>query len=75
MHVLLPPLQKLRTVAEHMRAMSDVISIHASGAGVVRLSVDSDQARVETQWTKCTIPIMRKYISLLSSFRTIELGH
>ena len=59
-HILLPPLQKLRTVSEHMRSLADVISISANRKGVIRLAVESDQARVETQWTKCAIPNMRK---------------
>ena len=59
-HVLLPPLQKLRTVSEHMRSLADVISISANRKGVIRLAVESDQARVETQWTKCAIPNMRQ---------------
>ncbi|THH04255.1 hypothetical protein EW145_g5652, partial [Phellinidium pouzarii] len=57
-HILLPPLQKLRTVTEHMRSMADVLGVHASHRGALRLSVASDQVHVETQWTKCVIPNM-----------------
>ncbi|KAH8118180.1 cell cycle checkpoint [Phellopilus nigrolimitatus] len=57
-HILLPPLQKLRTVAEHLRTMADVLGVHASRRGALRLSVAADAVRVETQWTRCTIPNM-----------------
>lgn len=60
-HVLLPPLQKLRTICEHMRSMSDVLAIHACHGdpelgGSLKLSVDSDEAHVETQWPNVKIP-------------------
>lgn len=65
-HILLPPLAKLRTVSERMRSMSDVLAIHAkhgeldnvSGGrnGALRFSIDTDDVSVETQWTGITIP-------------------
>jgi HUS1 checkpoint protein len=32
LHILLPPLQKLRTVVERLRLMSDVLAIRANNA-------------------------------------------
>ncbi|KAL5503999.1 HUS1 [Sanghuangporus vaninii] len=55
-HFLLPPLQKLRTIVERMRSMADVLCVQANHRGGLRLSVESDQVRVQTQWSKCIIP-------------------
>ncbi|KAL5525912.1 hypothetical protein ACEPAG_7250 [Sanghuangporus baumii] len=55
-HILLPPLQKLRTIVERMRSMADVLRVQANHRGGLRLSVESDQVRVQTQWSKCIIP-------------------
>ncbi|KAL5485879.1 HUS1 [Sanghuangporus weigelae] len=55
-HILLPPLQKLRTIVERMRSMADVLCVQANHRGGLRLSVESDQVRVQTQWSKCIIP-------------------
>ncbi|KAL5526705.1 HUS1 [Sanghuangporus sanghuang] len=55
-HILLPPLQKLRTIVERMRSMADVLCVQANRRGGLRLSVESDQVRVQTQWSKCIIP-------------------
>jgi len=57
-HILLPPLAKLRTVAEHMRALSEVLALQANHRGDVRLSVSTDHVTVDTQWTKCILPEM-----------------
>ncbi|EJD06814.1 cell cycle checkpoint [Fomitiporia mediterranea MF3/22] len=57
-HILLPPLQKLRTVVERMRSMADVLGIYANHKGGLRLTVESDQVRVKTEWSKCIIPNM-----------------
>ncbi|PAV16477.1 cell cycle checkpoint [Pyrrhoderma noxium] len=57
-HVLLPPLQKIRTVTERMKSMAELLGIHANRRGVLQLSLESDQVRTKTQWTRCTIPNM-----------------
>jgi len=50
--------EKLRTVVEHMRAMSEVLAVRANRAGDLRLSVSTETVKVDTQWSKCTIPNM-----------------
>ena len=57
-HILLPPLAKLRTVVEHMRQLSDVFAVQANKAGSLRLSVLTDDVKVDTQWNKCVVPNM-----------------
>ncbi|KAF7972224.1 hypothetical protein HWV62_18622 [Athelia sp. TMB] len=57
-HILLPPLQKLRTIVERMRPMSDVLAIRASNNGKLQLAISTDSVAVETQWTNCTNPDM-----------------
>ena len=62
-HIVLPPLQKLRTVTEHMRQLADVLTVQANRAGELRLSVDTDEVKVDTQWTNCVIPNMGEFCS------------
>lgn len=56
-HILLPPLQKLRTIVERLRPMSDVLAIRASNNGRLQLSISTDSVTVDTQWTDCTNPM------------------
>lgn len=63
-HILLPPLQKLRTVVEHMRQMSDVMAIQANHLGNLRLSVYTDAVKVDTQWSNCVIPNFGELLSI-----------
>jgi len=57
-HILLPPLQKLRTIVERLRPMSDILAIRASNNGRLQLSINTDSVTVDTQWTNCTNPKM-----------------
>jgi len=57
-HILLPPLQKLRTIVDRLRPMSDILAIRASNNGRLQLSISTDSVTVDTQWTNCTNPKM-----------------
>lgn len=57
-HILLPPLTKLRTVAEHMRQLADVLEVRVGRRGELRFAVDTDDVTVETAWTRCVMPNM-----------------
>ncbi|KAL1674543.1 checkpoint protein Hus1/Mec3 [Schizophyllum commune] len=57
-NILLPPLQKLRTVVERMRIMSDVLAIRANGSGCLQLAIHTDDVSVDTVWRNCTNPKM-----------------
>lgn len=64
-HVLLPSLQKIRTIVERLRSMSDVLAIRASQSGCLQLSINTESVKVDTEWKNCTIPQM----SFVSGFR------
>ncbi|GJJ08161.1 hypothetical protein Clacol_002369 [Clathrus columnatus] len=55
-HIFLPPLPKLRTVTEHLRQLSDVMGISANGNGHFKLFIETDTAKVDTEWSKCENP-------------------
>ncbi|TDL25549.1 cell cycle checkpoint [Rickenella mellea] len=71
-HIILPPLQKLRTVVDHMRQMSDVMMIEANHLGDLKISVENDDVMVDTKWTKCTIPTMGESIHVTFDSLTLE---
>ena len=47
---MLPPLDKVQTVAERMRSVSDTVVLSANQLGEFRLRAEGDQASVETEW-------------------------
>ncbi|KAG6874434.1 hypothetical protein C0993_000589, partial [Termitomyces sp. T159_Od127] len=55
-HILLPPLQKLRTVVDRMKVMSDILAVRANNRGVLRLSINTETVKVDTEWKGCTNP-------------------
>ena len=57
-HILLPPLQKLRTIVERLRPLSDVIAVRCNNNGKLQISVQTESASVDTQWSGCTNPKM-----------------
>jgi HUS1 checkpoint protein len=57
-HILLPPLSKVRTTVERMRSLSDVIAFRANNRGRMQLAVRTDSVAVEIQWTSLTNPKM-----------------
>ena len=56
MHIILPPLHKLRTIVDRLRPMSEILSIQASNNGRLHLSIHTDSVKLDTQWTNCTNP-------------------
>ncbi|KAH9838729.1 cell cycle checkpoint [Rhodofomes roseus] len=58
-HILLPPLAKLRTVVERMRPLAaDVIGIRANLSGCLQLCAQTDNARVDVSWNGLSNPKM-----------------
>jgi HUS1 checkpoint protein len=60
-HVLLPPLLKLRTIVERLRPLSDVLALRANNSGILQLSINTDTVKLETQWVKCGNPSIAKH--------------
>ncbi|KAL0062647.1 Checkpoint protein hus1 [Marasmius tenuissimus] len=58
-HILLPPLHKLRTIADKLKLMSEILSIRASNNGCFQLSINTESVKVETEWRNLTNPKMR----------------
>ncbi|KAF8149076.1 checkpoint protein Hus1/Mec3 [Crassisporium funariophilum] len=56
LHILLPPLQKLRTIVERLRPMSDVLAIRANNNKRLQLAISTEGVRVETEWRECQNP-------------------
>ncbi|RDB25543.1 Checkpoint protein hus1 [Hypsizygus marmoreus] len=56
LHILLPPLQKLRTIVDRLRPMSDILAIRANNNGCLRLSINTESVKVDTEWKDCTNP-------------------
>ncbi|KAG2086745.1 cell cycle checkpoint [Suillus cothurnatus] len=70
-HVLLPPLLKLRTIVERLRPLSDVLALRANNSGVLQLSINTDTVKLETQWVKCgNPPTPTKLFCVLVSIRS-----
>lgn len=57
-HILLPPLQKLRTIVERLRPLSDVIAVRCNHNGKLQISVQTESVSVDTEWSGCTNPKM-----------------
>lgn len=75
MHILLPPLGKLRTVVDRLRPLANNgIKFRANHAGELQLAVTTENALVEIGWTGLTNPPMSTpyglYVSSLSHSRT-----
>ncbi|KAF8071503.1 checkpoint protein Hus1/Mec3 [Lyophyllum atratum] len=56
LHILLPPLQKLRTVVDRLKPMSDVLAIRANNNGCLQLSISTESVKVDTEWKDCSNP-------------------
>ncbi|KIJ52433.1 hypothetical protein M422DRAFT_156646 [Sphaerobolus stellatus SS14] len=59
-HIFLPPLAKLRTVTDHLRQLSDVMGIAANGNGHLKLFIETETVKVETEWSDCQIPPLER---------------
>lgn len=55
-HVVLPRLIKIRTVANQMARMAPCVTFGSSSKGIMTLSVRSDAVFVETTWAGLEIP-------------------
>ncbi|KAJ6512257.1 checkpoint protein Hus1/Mec3 [Mycena polygramma] len=52
-HIILPPLQKLRPIVERLRPMSDFLAVRANNKGRLQLSIRTDTVTVDTEWKNC----------------------
>ncbi|KAJ7765897.1 checkpoint protein Hus1/Mec3 [Mycena maculata] len=52
-HIILPPLQKLRPIVERLRPMSDFLGVRANNNGTLQLSIRTDSVTVDTEWKHC----------------------
>jgi len=60
-HILLPPLAKLRTVVERIRPLAgEVVAIRASSSGCLQIAAQTESARVDVAWNGLTNPIMAR---------------
>ncbi|TCD60407.1 hypothetical protein EIP91_010222 [Steccherinum ochraceum] len=59
-HILLPPLPKLRTVVDRLKSLSEVIAIRANGNGKLQISVSTDDIKTDVDWSGLTNPPMAK---------------
>ena len=62
-HIILPSLGVIRTVAERMKAIGDTVIISANLRGQFQLRVETDAASVQTEWRGLTIPELRASVS------------
>ncbi|KAG9316067.1 cell cycle checkpoint [Chiua virens] len=58
--ILLPQLQKMRTIVERLRPLSDVLALRANNSGKLQLAISTDTVKLETQWVGCPNPSMRQ---------------
>ncbi|KAA1467264.1 cell cycle checkpoint [Dentipellis sp. KUC8613] len=57
-HILLPPLPKLRTIVERLRPLADVIAVRANGSGKLQISAATESAKMDVVWEGCANPRM-----------------
>ncbi|KDQ13494.1 hypothetical protein BOTBODRAFT_66718 [Botryobasidium botryosum FD-172 SS1] len=62
-HIVLPPLSKMRIIAEHFSQVSNMIGVSANRSGELILSIQTDDVKVETQWSGCEHPIIPKEVT------------
>ncbi|EPQ28001.1 uncharacterized protein PFL1_04328 [Pseudozyma flocculosa PF-1] len=55
-HIVLPKLVNLRTVVDHMRSLSDILTVSANHEGNLKLSVAEDEVKLETTWSDLAHP-------------------
>ena len=61
-HILLPPLTKLRSIVDRMRPLSERgIWFRANLSGQLQLSAAGDDARVDINWQNLANPPMSEY--------------
>ncbi|KAJ7651305.1 checkpoint protein Hus1/Mec3 [Roridomyces roridus] len=52
-HIILPPLQKIRPIVERLRPMSDFLAVRANNNGRLQLAIRTDSVSVDTEWRNC----------------------
>ncbi|TFY83330.1 hypothetical protein EWM64_g682 [Hericium alpestre] len=57
-HILLPPLLKLRTIVDRLRPLADVIAVRANGSGKLQISAATESAKMDVVWEGCANPRM-----------------
>jgi len=53
---MIPPLAKMRAIAERMRNLSDVIAVRANSSGCLQLSASTEVVKADITWTNCSHP-------------------
>ena len=43
-------------MVERMRPMSDILAVRANNRGSLRLSINTESVKVDTEWTGCQNP-------------------
>ena len=54
--MLLPPLNKLRTIVERLRPMANVLAFRANNNKKLQLSISTEGVKVDTEWNNCVNP-------------------
>lgn len=57
-HILLPPLLKIRTIVERLRPLADVIAVRANKSGKLQISAATESAKMDVVWEGCANPKM-----------------
>ncbi|KAH7101978.1 cell cycle checkpoint [Auriculariales sp. MPI-PUGE-AT-0066] len=57
-HIVVPPLAKLRVVVDHLQKLSSTVAVRANRNEIFRLAAQTDHVEVETEWTGCAHPAM-----------------
>lgn len=56
--ILFPQLQKMRTIVERLRPLSDILALRANNSGKLQIAISTDTVKLETQWVGCANPSM-----------------
>jgi len=56
LHILLPPLHKIRTVVERLRPISEVLAIRGNNNKHFQLAIMTEGVSLETEWKDCDNP-------------------
>jgi HUS1 checkpoint protein len=57
-HIILPPLQKLRIIVDKLRPMSNILAFRANHNGQIQISISTESVKLDTRWENCSIPTM-----------------
>ncbi|TPX66824.1 hypothetical protein SpCBS45565_g04230 [Spizellomyces sp. 'palustris'] len=73
-HILLPPLTDVRTIAERMRPLGNHITVSANMAGDFLLKVETDAVRVETTFSGLVNPELGINSAITAVIKHLEVG-